>query len=259
MSLIGIDEVKSLIRDYTRWLGDKTAIAQINDDWMEITTPSLDRHNDYLQIYVRRDGDKYLLTDDGYIIDDLTCSGCSLDSPRRKELLDVTLMGFGVKRERDQLTRTASANDFPIRKHNLLQAMIAVNDMFYLSSPHTTSLFYESVAEWFDESDIRYTPRVKFTGKSGYDNMFDFVIPKSKQSPERLILLANNPNGNKMKELMFKWIDIMEVRGNGVISFVMLNDTESQVSRPAIEAASNYKSTPILWSERERFKDALAA
>jgi len=29
-----------------------------------------------------------------------------------------------------------------------------------------------------DENEIRYTPSVKFTGKSGYDNLFDFVIPE---------------------------------------------------------------------------------
>ena len=29
-----------------------------------------------------------------------------------------------------------------------------------------------------DISDIRYTPRVKLSGKTGFDHMFDFAIPK---------------------------------------------------------------------------------
>ena len=72
----------------------------------------------------------------------------------------------------------ASKDNFPMHKHNLVQAMLAVNDLFYLASPIVSSLFLEDVIAWLDENEIRYTPSVKFTGKSGYDNLFDFVIPE---------------------------------------------------------------------------------
>ena len=45
-----------------------------------------------------------------------------------------------------------------------------------------------------DENEIRYTPSVKFTGKNGYDNLFDFVIPKSKKQPERILQVINRPS-----------------------------------------------------------------
>jgi hypothetical protein len=35
-----------------------------------------------------------------------------------------------------------------------------------------------------DENEIRYTPNVKFIGKSGYDNLFEFVFPSYKNSPK---------------------------------------------------------------------------
>jgi hypothetical protein len=62
-----IDEIQNLIGEYVRWLKDKTTLRQINE-WIEITTPYLDRHNDYLQIYAQRKNHGFLLTDDGYII-----------------------------------------------------------------------------------------------------------------------------------------------------------------------------------------------
>ena len=49
-----IDEIRKLIDEYTAWLKDKTALRQVGD-WIEITTPYLDRHNDYIQIYVKRE------------------------------------------------------------------------------------------------------------------------------------------------------------------------------------------------------------
>ena len=47
------DEVQLLLNQYWEWLKEKTTLRQIND-WVEITTPHLDRHNDYLQIFATK-------------------------------------------------------------------------------------------------------------------------------------------------------------------------------------------------------------
>ena len=88
-----IEEIEKLLNDYIHWLKDKTILKQIGSDWVEITTPHLDRHNDCLQIYACKNGNGFLLTDDGYIINDLINSGCQLDTPKRQELLKTTLAG----------------------------------------------------------------------------------------------------------------------------------------------------------------------
>ena len=102
-----------------------------------------------------------------------------LDKPKRKEMLLTTLSGFGISFQNDTLCVNATAENFSLKKHNILQAMLAVNDMFYLATPYVESFFKEDVENWFDLSNIRYTPKVKFVGKIGYDHLFDFVIPKS--------------------------------------------------------------------------------
>jgi hypothetical protein len=91
-----IQEIQRLMDAYHAWLKDKSVLRQI-DDWVEITTPYLDRHNDYIQIYAKRANSGFLLTDDGYTIDDLEQSGCKLESRKRQDLLKMTLNGFGVQ------------------------------------------------------------------------------------------------------------------------------------------------------------------
>jgi len=177
-----IQEIERLLNDYVAWLKDKTVLRQI-DNWVEITTPYLDRHNDYVQIYAQRENGRLLLTDDGYTIDDLEQGGCWLESRKRQDLLRMTLNGFGVRLHGKALEVHATPDNFALRKHNLVQAILAVNDMFCLAVPMVASLFYEDVVAWLDLHDIRYTPKVKFTGKSGYDHLFDFVVPKSRQQP----------------------------------------------------------------------------
>ncbi|MDI6736266.1 MAG: DUF1829 domain-containing protein [bacterium] len=253
-----IYEIQDLIDKYLRWLKDKTVLRQIKD-WVEITTPYLDRHNDYLQIYAKRDNGGFILTDDGYTIGDLRQSGCELESKKRKELLTQTLNGFGVKIERDSLMIHASHENFALRKHNLVQAILAVNDLFYLAVPMVASLFMEDVTSWLNVYEIRYTPRVKFTGKSGYDHMFDFVIPASRKYPERILQAINRPKRDTTQAFAFSWIDTKDVRPANSLAYAFLNDSDYIPLSSVVDALKNYGVHPVIWSKREEVKEELIA
>lgn len=253
-----IQEIHRLLEDYQAWLKDKTTLRQI-DDWVEITTPYLDRCNDYIQIYAKKLNGGYLLTDDGYTMTDLEHSGCKLDSRKRQDLLNMTLNGFGVQLRNNALEIKASNENFPLRKHNLIQAILAVNDMFYLAVPMVSSLFHEDVVNWLDLHEVRYTPNVKFTGKSGYDHLFDFVIPKSRTQPERILKTINRPNRDSAQVVAFSWIDTKEVRPPESKAYAFLNDMEHGFSNTVLDALRSYDVRPIPWSMREKLIEEIAA
>ena len=137
--------------------------------------------------------------------------------------------------------------------------MLAVNDLFYLASPTIASLFYEDVVSWLDLSDIRYTPSVKFTGKSGYDHRFDFVIPKSRTQPERVLRAINRPSRDTAQAMAFSWIDTREVRSPETRAYAILNDSEQTVSENVLDAMRNYDVHPVPWSARDEAREELAA
>lgn len=253
-----ISDIQRLLDEYIHWLNETISLRQI-DEWVEITTPFLDRHNDYLQIYVRKDNGGYVLTDEGYILEDLKMSGCKIDTDKRQALLSTTLKGFGVLNDRGILTIKTTERSFPQKKHNLLQAMLAVNDMFYLSEPVVASLFYEDVVAWLDITEIRYSPKVKFTGKSGYDHLFDFVIPKSRKEPERILQTINNPNRNQAEMVAFSWIDTKDVRAPDSKVYAILNDKDRRIPEEVPTALENYGVLPLMWSKREQYIPELLA
>ena len=253
-----IGEIQKLLNEYLSWLSDKTKLRQI-DKWVEITTPYLDRHNDYMQIYAKQENGRFLLSDDGYIIQDLIQTGCKLDSKKRKDLLQMTLNGFGVKLKDDVLTTYATPNNFALQKHNLIQAMLAVNDLFYLAVPVIESLFLEDVTEWLDLHEIRYIRNVKSTGATGYDHVFDFAIPKSRKKPERILKAINRPGRDTAESLVWGWVDTREVRSPDSLAYAILNDTEKTLAADVSDALSNYEITPVPWSQRENYREELAA
>lgn len=249
---------ENLVDQYFGWLKSKTAWREING-WTEITTPYLDRHNDYIQIYLRQNGDEWELTDDGETLTDLIQSGCELDTPRRKALLQTTLNGFGVHLANGAITVKTKQESFALRKHNLIQAILAVNDLFYLARASVESFFFEDVALWMDDADIRYTQRVKFSGRTGYDHLFDFVVPKSKREPERILRVVNNPVKDQANAVILSWVDTKEARPSDSVAYAVLNDKEKAISDGVIEAFRNYNITSVPWSQREDFRERLAA
>jgi hypothetical protein len=253
-------DIERLIDSYAAWLRDRTKLRRADNDWAEITTPFLDRHNDFLQIYVRKlDGNGYELTDDSYIVHDLESSGCRLDTPKRQELLRMTLLGFGVGLEGEALVTRSSESTFPQKKHALVQAMLAINDLFYLAPPIVSSLFHEDVEQWLEENEVRYSANVKLPGKSGYDHLFDFLIPKSRSWPERIIKAINRPTKDNAEAFIFSWIDTREARPYDSRAYAILNDRDHAMPPNVIDALKHYDINAVPWSRRQGARDELAA
>lgn len=253
------EEIEKLLNDYRAWMRDKTTLRDVNGSWVEITTPYIDRHNDALQLYARGENGGYVLTDDSYVIHDLEASGCNLNTEKRKDLLKMTLNGFGVKLNNEALEVHATSENFPLRKHSLIQAMLAVNDLFYLAKPVVESLFYEDVIMWLDANDIRYTPKAKLTGTSGYDHLFDFVVPKSRKQPERIVQAINRPTRDTAESFILAWLDTRQVRSSESRAYAVLNDLEQTISGGVLDAFRNYQIHPVPFSTRADVVAELAA
>lgn len=252
------DSIEAMVGKYHAWARDRTILRQIRH-WTEITTPFLDRHNDCIQIYARKDDMGFLLTDDAYTLNDLEMSGCSLDTPKRREMLRTTLNGFGVGLVEDALQVHATADNFALRKHNLVQAILAVNDLFYLAAPTVKSLFLEDVTAWLDLNGVRYLPRVTLRGQSGFDHVFDFGIPKSPVGPERLVKAMTNPNRDSAQSFAFAWMDTQPTRAPNAVAYAIINDNERTVPATVTDALRAYGISYALWSRRDDVRVELAA
>ena len=175
-------ECQKLIDEYVGWLRQGLSVEPVGEA-CELTTPFLDRHNDHLQVYATRRNGTIILSDDGYILSDLRTSGLEVDTPKRRMVLDSVLKGLGVRAENEQLLVEASAANLGQRLHSLVQAMLAVNDMFVMAQSRVASFFFEDVRNFLDSHDVRYTARLKLAGKSGYDHGVDFLIPNPASAP----------------------------------------------------------------------------
>ena len=101
-----------------------------------------------MQIYVKRAGDTLILTDDGYILGDLELSGFEITTEKRKRVLHSILNGFGARLQDDEIISEATTESFPQKKHDIIQAMLAINDLFVMAPPMVARFFKEDVEKY---------------------------------------------------------------------------------------------------------------
>lgn len=243
---------------YMNWLNERITIHDL-DGVFQITSPFLDVNNDRLQIYVIPEGDSLKLSDDGHVINELEMSGCSIfDSKKRIEILTFILNKFGVERNGNELFIRATIDTYAQKKHFLLQVMLSTNDMFMTTRSNVGGIFLEEVEKFLLEKDIRYSDNISFIGKSGFTHNYDFVIPKYRNTPERMIKAINNPTRSTAESLLLSWGETRETRKSKTVLYAFLND-EHEISDTIMNAFHQYDIKPVQWSAREGFINELSA
>lgn len=242
--------MSKFVNDYIKWLKDSITETQL-DNCIEITTPFLDRHNDWLQIYVEEKDDNIYLTDDGYIIEDLVTCGCDVTTTARKAIIQKIANGFGIKvSENNELYTMTTPSMFPQKKHALIQCMMAINDLYITSRSNSISIFSDEIKNFFDSNNIIYSSDVSFTGQTGFNHKFDFLIPKIKDKNETLVKSINNPTKDSVLLTLFQWEDTQKTRESNSQLMIFLNDNKKMPNN-VIESCKNYNTIPVTWKNRE--------
>ena len=244
-------ECEGLIGGYLRWLKQGLQISELETS-CQIATPFLDRHNDEIAIYLERSNGNILLSDDGYTISDLESSGMSFTTPNRKAHLQSVLNGFGVQQKDGELRAIATEKDFPQKKHNLVQAILAVNDMFVMADAHVRSLFKEDVAAFLEQQQIPVFPEFELAGKSGFDHHFDFGLPKTRRHPQRIVQAINDLNRDRALSFAFAVADVKAIRAEPLDAYTFVNDEEHVPSSETLGALRAYDIEPLFWSNRSQ-------
>ena len=126
---------------YISWLEDEISVNKIGE-YIEVTSPFLDRYNDYLQVYAKIQNDnEIIITDDAYTINNLKMAGIDLSSSKRKQLLNSFIAKYRINLKDDELTIKTDIEDFPRKILFLMQAMLNIDDMFMLSQNRIASIF----------------------------------------------------------------------------------------------------------------------
>lgn len=245
-----INELTKLYDDWTR----KNIKLKEYKEFIEIQTPFVDMHNDFIHLFFIENENGYRIDDDGYTLSELNMLGVDVtNTKKRKEFFQTKLRIFGVSYDdkTEQLyIKFDSLSEYPQKQHNLIQCLIQISDILLTSRSNVISIFTEEIKNFFDESDIIYTPDLGFNGKSGNQQNFDFVIPHRKEKKEKIIKAVNTPTSNNYQNTAFPFVDIQDIRNDSEF-FVLANDINTPISDKFNNSLKNWGINVIPWSNKE--------
>lgn len=244
-----------MVDEYIKWFAGEIDVAKAGG-WSELTLPFLDRNNDHLQFYLKEIGGNVVITDDGRTFSNLELVGFQR-TEKRLDIMATIFRGFQIEWTEDaRIELTCSKGDFPRRFHSLVQTVIAVDNLGYLSRENVRSMFLEDVAAYLREKEITYHANEEVRGKSGLNINFPFYIPAHKEYGKAYVQLVNQPKVN-LKPILFEWSDTKNARPKSK-SISLINDLHIKPSQRFLKAFEEYEVVPILWSKKEDFVQELA-
>ncbi len=248
--------MRNLVNSYVEWIKKGLTLREVSNGWHELVTPFLNHSNDMIELYLKQEKDYIVISDAGNTINELILSGLDIDrSKKRLEELNTILRSFGISRKENELYINTDAKKFPEVKHRFIQAVLAIDDLFMLSSPKIETFFIEDVTNFFELNDVIFVKDTSFTGKSGFGHKFDFTLPKMKQRKEVAIRAINTPRKDNIGSVLWTMEDTKLVRPE-TEGLVIIND-QNGVSNDIYQAFREYKIPYIVWSKRIENLDKL--
>jgi hypothetical protein len=246
--------IDQAIDDYYKWLKNRTTYTfDQQTRWCEVNTPFAGMFNDLIDIYVKKEGTGFLLSDDGDTFDKLSLAGLKLVSgSKRQQWVQGILSSHGISLNGTELQTRATIDNLAMKQHSLISAIIELSDLEYVAQPNVESLFVDDVRQLLDQMETIYTPNFITKGSTGIDFTFDFQL--AGKNKETVIKLFNSLNRNNVPNFLFSWGDIKEVRERAsrkaLSGLAIINDTDKAPREEFLNALTIKGADYILWSQR---------
>jgi uncharacterized protein YegP (UPF0339 family) len=259
------DQVQEISKEWSNFLQKNSKFTLLQNDSFRITTPFTDSFGDGIVINVHMAGNKYILSDQGYTIWNLTTNGIDVmkSNSNRKRILNSLLKPYGI-----DLTEDAVIQQSTTRKElsqsitDMTQVLINVSDLAFFNHSNTASVFYDDVKAFFDSNREIYSfiGPIFAPGKSYVKYRFEYLFtPKSNDF--RLMKLYTNLSKNTMDIIIGIWSDTKQFRDDNYGSNATINvlvDGLDAKSRPFADGLSQHGINVYDFKDKDAVRKNLA-
>lgn len=252
------ESLESYLDGYLKFLKDKSFETKINDAVSKLSLPFLDTLNDYTEIYIIKENNEYVITDNGETLSNLEFNGVEINSTSRKKIFNNIVNSYNVINKDGSLYIKANENNLYLKKHLLLQCIVKINDMYMLNRINIQNIFIDDVKSFFENNKIGFIPGHRISGKSGLDAYYDMAIPKTEKNPMTLVKVINKLDKDKVKSTIFDWNDTKDITLDELKIIVVFNDETDRSQNDKVEAFEKYGIKAIPWTKKDELLKEVA-
>lgn len=244
-----------LIDNYLDWYKNKITFKQL-ECAEQIITPYLNHLNDRISIFIEiRPDNSIKLSDDGVTFNEIELMSLNIKTKTRQRVIKDIIKKYTLDLDDNGILSTIATQieDFPQKKHNLIQGILSLYDLLYTKHTNVVNIFKEEVLDFLFEHEFGGNTNVKFTGESGIDYLIDYSLGATKSRPNTLIKFQNNVKFINVTEQTFIALDLKNepsLSQHGFKYVMIIGD--NKVPEKAIQAAEAYNIEIIPFQEEEK-------
>lgn len=201
-----MSEIASIEKDFQAKVGKQVSLLSEGLNRYRVFTPFLFEDGDHLAIVLRRQGQRWLLSDEGHTYMHLTYDLEERELLRgtRQRVVTNALSAFGVEDTDGELLVRVRESEFGDALYSFVQALLRISDVTYLTQERVKSAFMEdfraliekAVPEGrkeFDWNDSNFDPEGKYNVDCRVNGMiaplFVFALPRDDRVRDATISL----------------------------------------------------------------------
>lgn len=234
------------------------------DGYTRIRTPYLYPDGDVIDLYLKEGSEVLTLTDLGDTLGWLRMqTAADKMTVRQRRLIEEARLVHDVELYKGMLVvRARGQEDLGSAVTRLVQAALAVSDLWITFRGHNTATVYDDVEEFLTLHRIDFERREKLVGRSQKTWKVDFYT----RTPERSALVNVLSTGSRasarqmIEHNVTRWLDLNHLKLSAEpLRFVSLFDDEFDVWTPEDFRLIENLSEVAYWSRRDDFAELLTA
>lgn len=191
--------VEVIQTDFRRKVGETVRLGEEGVDRYRVFTPFLFEDGDHLAIVIKREGNRWVLTDEGHTYMHLTYDIDEVDLRRgtRQKIITNALTVFGVEDQEGELRFKVPEERYGDALFSFVQALLKVSDVTFLSRERVKSTFMEDCRSFlesavpadrrtFDWFDPQHDPEGKYTVDCRVNGMLKPIMVYALPSDDRV-------------------------------------------------------------------------
>ncbi len=131
-----MENLKDFAKNYLNFLKSNLSVKKI-ETAHEIVLPFEDHIGDSIVCYVydKKENGMFLVSDDGYIINNLIDTGMNIGkkSSKRKTIEQICMLSGVSLRDDNEMTVLSSEEDLPSKVHQLAMTMLQIDSMYLMN------------------------------------------------------------------------------------------------------------------------------
>ncbi|MFC7069508.1 DUF1828 domain-containing protein [Halobaculum lipolyticum] len=216
-----------------------------------MTVPLERSDRDAITLWVKQQGEKYRISDEGETYGMLYLSNINLSQERRADRLNTIKSRFGLDEAKQQVVITTDEEHLGARMWDAIQAVQSISYLSYTRQQYTSNDFRNDVGEYFTENGITYTRNKDVTGASK-DHVIDFNIQHQPiPTYVEAVHAENESSAESMADRIgFKWTDVRQMNSE-IHTVSVLDDESGEYNSSTVKILENYSDDFVYWSDRE--------